>query len=72
VVNARARAEVLAGAAQGRLGTMLELTTQVNEGTFGRAQAYASRLEQMTTITPGELTISATVLGRWRFEPVAR
>ena len=71
VANARARAVVLARASNGRLGAMFEMTTEVNESRIAGGQAYAlgRAAVDVTTITPGELTISAAVLGRWRFEP---
>ena len=75
VANARARAEVLARAAGGRLGPMFELTTELGGRGIAGGVAFADsmrRVEQSTPITPGQLTISAVVLGRWRFEPQPR
>ncbi len=73
VAHARARAQVLARAAQGRLGPMVELTTEINERGIagGAAFGVARAALEVTSITPGDITISAAVLGRWNFDPRA-
>ena len=69
--SARRRAQVLARAAGGKLGPLLELsTTGFRDRQFmGVAAAGAAGRTVETTITPGEITIPAAVVGRWRFVP---
>jgi uncharacterized protein YggE len=67
VANARADAEVLARAAGGSLGGLLELSTEPNEirpMTVPIAMARMSAAAP-TPIEPGEATISAFVSARW-------
>lgn len=67
VANARADAEVLARAAGGSLGALLELSTEPNEIrpiTVPIAMARMSAAAP-TPIEPGEATISAFVSARW-------
>ena len=71
---ARADAEMMATAAGGRLGPLLELTS----GGFFRPQpAYAPMARGMemqqadTPISPGEQTLRANVMARWQFIPSA-
>ncbi|MCE1273322.1 MAG: SIMPL domain-containing protein [Chlorobiaceae bacterium] len=72
VRNARADADVIARAAGGRLGALIEL----NSGQSSRAPMYqmeeatlmkAAPAAPPTEITPGEQEISVTVQSRWRF-----
>lgn len=72
VANARRQAEVMAEAAGGRLGELIELGTQPGEyrpffagDMMMRAQASAAP----TPVSPGAVTVMATVNGRWRFVP---
>lgn len=76
IANARRSAEGMARAAGGRLGPLLELSTQLSPYTMrenmSRATAgYASGAvaNQSTSISPDQLEVGATVIGRWRFEP---
>ena len=73
VAQARARAGVMARASGGQIGALLELTTEERGPRPGIGVAMGTlRLSSSSGPTPisaGELTISATVLGRWRFEP---
>jgi uncharacterized protein YggE len=72
VTNARQQAEAMATAAGGRLGELVELTTQPGEyrpyfagDMMMRAQASAAP----TPVSPGTVTVTASVTGRWRFVP---
>ena len=72
VTNARQQAETMAVAAGGRLGELVELSTQPGEyrpyfagDMMMRAQASAAP----TPVSPGTVTVTATVTGRWRFVP---
>ena len=74
VTHARQQAEAMAAAAGGRLGELVELTTQP-----GQVRPYAMdgamyRMAEMsaaapTPVSPGAVTIHASVTGRWRFIP---
>lgn len=71
VTNARSEAEVIATAAGGHLGRMLEM----NSGGFARPMPAMRGLQMdkfaaaATPMMPGEDTISASVNGRWVFIP---
>jgi uncharacterized protein YggE len=72
VTNARQQAETMATAAGGRLGDLVELTTQPGEyrpyfagDMMMRAQASSAP----TPVSPGTVTVTAMVTGRWRFIP---
>ena len=74
VTNARQQAETMATAAGGRLGDLVELSTQPGEyrpyfaaGDMAMARMQASAAP--TPVSPGQVTITATVTGRWRFIP---
>lgn len=73
VAEARARAAVMARASGGLVGELLELTTEQHGPMPGfRASLATLQLSESrgpTPISAGELTISATVLGRWHFVP---
>jgi uncharacterized protein len=72
VTNARQQAETMATAAGGRLGELVELSTQPGEyrpyfagDMMMRAQASAAP----TPVSPGAVTVTSTVTGRWRYIP---
>ncbi|HEX7122195.1 MAG TPA: SIMPL domain-containing protein [Gemmatimonadaceae bacterium] len=72
VRNARLQAEALAAAAGGTLGDLEHLSTQP----VGFVPVYAQRDMAMMSmqggappITPGQVTVTATVTARWRFVP---
>jgi uncharacterized protein YggE len=71
VERARADAEVMAAAAGGRLGQLLELSSSFESP--APIMPYAARMEvsmaqaDQTPISPGERTVTATVHARWRF-----
>ena len=73
VTQARQQAETMAAAAGGRLGELVELTTQPGEyrpffaGEMAMARMQASVAP--TPVSPGQVTITASVTGRWRFIP---
>jgi uncharacterized protein YggE len=74
VRNAKTDAEVMARAAGGRLGTLLELGTErserpVDDAVFMKAAPAAAA----TDIAPGEQEVVVTVHSRWRFaQPSSR
>ena len=73
VADARGQAEAMAKAAGGTLGTLLELNSQgyvrpvemMAQVAFSDARAAAA---PSTPINPGELVVTATVMGRWSFK----
>ena len=72
VEQARGDAEVMARAAGGKLGPLVEVTTQGTAApprTFeGRyAMLSASSTTTLPSITPGPITVTVTVLGRWGY-----
>ncbi len=68
VADAKAQAEVMARAAGGSLGALLELnTSSVPIRPIPLIQPMMMRAANPTPITPGEQTVSATVTGRWAF-----
>ena len=72
VGHARADAEVMAKAAGGSLGQLLELTSGVEpirpfEAPMARARVAGAAAP--TPIEPGQLTVTATVTARWAFIP---
>ena len=73
VTNARQQAETMATAAGGRLGDLVELSTQPGEyrpyfaGDMAMARMQSNAAP--TPVSPGQVTITATVTGRWRFIP---
>jgi uncharacterized protein YggE len=72
VRDARAQAEAMAAAAGGRLGDLQELSTQaggVIPFVERRDMAVAAMQSAAPPITPGEVTVTAIVTGRWRFIP---
>lgn len=72
VTNARRQAETMAEAAGGRLGELVELGTQPVEYRPFYAGDMMARMQVSaapTPISPGDVTVMATVNGRWRFIP---
>ncbi len=72
VANARKQAEVMAQAAGGRLGELVELSTQAGEYRPFYAGDVSMRMAASaapTPVSPGAVTVSASVTGRWRFIP---
>ena len=72
VANARRQAEVMAEAAGGRLGDLIELGTQPGEYRPFYAADMAMRVQAgaaPTPVSPGAVMVSASVNGRWRFVP---
>lgn len=72
VTNAKRQAEVMAEAAGGRLGELFELGTQPGEYRPFYAADVAMRMQAgaaPTPVSPGAVTVSASVNGRWRFVP---
>ncbi|HEX6316512.1 MAG TPA: SIMPL domain-containing protein [Gemmatimonadaceae bacterium] len=72
VQNARRQAEVMAEAAGGRLGELVELTTSPGEYRPFFAGDMAMRVQASaapTPVSPGAVTVVASVSGRWRFIP---
>ena len=72
VANARRQAEVMATAAGGRLGELVELGTAPGEYRPYFAGDMAMRMQASAAPTPvsaGAVTVSASVTGRWRFIP---
>ena len=68
---ARQDAEAMASAAGGRLGALAELTTSrfgTPPGVLLQEPAAMLRVRDETTLTPRELVLHATVIGRWAFE----
>jgi uncharacterized protein YggE len=71
--QANTQAETMAAAAGGRLGELVELTTQPGEyrpyfaGDMAMARMQASAAP--TPVSPGQVTVTASVTGRWRFVP---
>lgn len=72
VADARRQAEVMAEAAGGRLGELLELGTNPAQYMPIYAAEVSYRMAASaapTPVSPGSVTVSATVTGRWRFVP---
>ena len=73
VGDARRQAEAMAAAAGGRLGELVELTTQPGEYRPFYAGDMLMRAQAMsaapTPVSPGDVVVTATVTGRWRFIP---
>lgn len=74
VAKAKGEAESMARAAGGALGSMLELNAQPSYNRpiaieMASAKAMAVRGAEATPVAPGEITVSATVNGRWVFSP---
>lgn len=72
VALSRADAEVLAQAAGGSLGELLELSTAMNPVRpvmYAEATAMRAKADVATPVEPGEQSIGAFVTARWRFVP---
>jgi hypothetical protein len=70
VERARSDAQVMAAAAGGRLGPLLELSSSFQTPApipyMARMEVSAVQADQ-TPVSPGERTVTATVNARWRF-----
>ena len=72
VADARRQAEVMATAAGGRLGDLIDLGTQAPQyQPYAADVAYRMTAAQSapTPVSPGTVTVTASVTGRWRFVP---
>jgi len=74
--DARASAEAMASAAGGSLGTLISVTSQMNDGPrpiLMQAMAMRGKASDEATpvVAPTEQTVNASVLGRWQFIPAA-
>jgi len=73
VRNAHEDAEAMAIAAEGKLGSLIELTTHYpdnptfNTGREFSAVALRSGVVRSLSITPQQYSVNITVLGRWKF-----
>lgn len=74
VAKARADAEVMAEAAGGSLGRLLELASGESPSPIQPLAVAAIRMAKAssTPIEPGEATIRTSVSGRWEFVPPSR
>jgi uncharacterized protein len=68
VADAKRRAEILAQAAGGRLGEVLEIDESASDDPGVVAEARAA-LRQAVPVEPGQMALRATVRITWRFEP---
>jgi len=71
VHDAMGTAEAMAIAAGGELGILIELTTEGATRPVVAMRAMRTELayaDAPTEITPGDLTVTARVVGRWRYE----
>lgn len=71
VKDARADADVIARAAGGTLGTVIEITANSApiRPVFAEARMTAAKADVQTPIEPGEQTLSASVSVIWQFIP---
>lgn len=71
VAEARHDAEVLARAAGGTLGPLRELTTEAGSQplTFRAAERAAFESQRAVVITPQDVVVVVSVVGRWQFLP---
>jgi len=73
VADAKRQAEVMAQAAGGRLGDLVELGTQQPQYRPYAADVPMMRMEASmaapTPVSPGAVTVTASVAARWRFVP---
>jgi uncharacterized protein YggE len=72
IATARADATIMARAAGGSLGRLLELSTEFSPARMPYALQMAggvARARATTEIEPREVTVNAVVVGRWEFEP---
>jgi len=68
VRTARRRAETMAEAAGGNLGSLIELTTEGPFRTSLSADMTVSTLNIETQLAPGDRIVRVTVLGKWKFD----
>ncbi len=71
VQDAMGTAAAMAAAAGGRLGGLIELTTEGATRPLAPMRALRAEVayaDAPTEITPGDLTVIAQVVGRWRYE----
>lgn len=72
VADARRQADIMATAAGGRLGDLIDLGTQAPEyRPFAADVSYRMAAAQAvpTPVSPGTVTVTASVSARWRFVP---
>jgi uncharacterized protein YggE len=72
VADARRQAEVMAAAAGGRLGDLVDLGTQAPQYRPFAEDVVAYRMAAQaapTPVSPGTVTVTASVTARWRFVP---
>lgn len=72
VADARRQAEVMAGAAGGRIGDLVDLGTQAPQYRPYAAETAMYRMALQaapTPVSPGTVTVTASVTARWRFVP---
>ena len=67
VRQARKRAETMANAAGGHLGSLIELTTESQTRSPLPSDMSVSEVAVETQLAPGDRIVKATVLGRWKF-----
>jgi hypothetical protein len=67
VARARGDAEAMAKGAGGRLGDLIDVTSQAGPGPVQPFGARMSLAVAPTPISPGTQTVSTEVLARWRF-----
>jgi uncharacterized protein YggE len=71
VAHARSQAEAMATAAGGRLGDLVELSSQPGfvQPYYGDMMMRAAAQSAPTPVSPGSVTVTASVTARWRFVP---
>lgn len=69
VQHARGDAEAMARGAGGRLGELVDLTSQAGARPIQFAQRMAIGAAASTPISPGSETVAVEVVGRWRYLP---
>lgn len=73
VERARADAEAMASAAGGRLGELVEMSSEIAQPPrpfqVRMAAARSQAADAATPVSEGTQTVTATVMGRWRFVP---
>lgn len=67
IAEARHDAEIIAGAAGGRLGTMIEIATSQPAVRQARAVELSSVSGPTPQLTPRKITVTANVTARWAF-----
>jgi len=69
VQHARGDAEAMARGAGGRLGELVDLTSQAGAPPIQFGQRMAIGTAASTPISPGSETVAVEVVGRWRYLP---